>query len=205
MHNPSGVVPFVLAGLMTLTFAACADDGSTDTTDGSSLVAATSSSAGDAAAETTVEGPGGSAPASSPDTTDDAIAPGGTLPGETSPPTPASSGPPQGSTDTVYEQGDIDSGLQPFITIAIDDLAARLGVDPGEITTLSAVLVVWPNGALGCPQPGMQFTQVPVDGSVIELGAGGRVYRYHSGGSRTPFLCDQPLAEKPPSGDIALD
>jgi hypothetical protein len=47
----------------------------------------------------------------------------------------------------------------------------------------------------------MQYTQVPVDGSVIELGAGGRVYRYHTGGSTTPFLCDQPLTEKPPVGD----
>ena len=101
----------------------------------------------------------------------------------------------------MYEQGDIDPGLQPFITMAVDDLAARLDIDPADITPLSGVLVVWPDGALGCPRPGMQYTQVPVDGSVIELGAGGRVYRYHTGGSTTPFLCDQPLTEKPPTED----
>ena len=101
----------------------------------------------------------------------------------------------------MYEQGDIDPGLQPFITMAVDDLAARLDIDPAEITPLSGVLVVWSDSALGCPQPGMQYAQVPVDGSVIELGAGGRVYRYHTGGSTTPFLCDQPLTQKPPSGD----
>jgi hypothetical protein len=49
----------------------------------------------------------------------------------------------------------------------------------------------------------MQYAQVPVDGSVIELGHGGRVYRYHTGGSRTtPFLCDQPLTDKPPANLI---
>ena len=36
-----------------------------------------------------------------------------------------------------------------------------------------------------------------VDGAVIELGSGGLVYRYHSGGERTPFPCDRPLDPVP--------
>ncbi len=119
-------------------------------------------------------------------------------------PATTSAGEPQGSDTTVYEQGDIDEGLRPFITEATDDLAARLAIDPADVEVLSAVLVTWPDASLGCPQPGMQYAQVLTDGSIIELGVGEGddmvVYRYHTGGSRGPFLCDQPLERKPAAG-----
>jgi hypothetical protein len=111
---------------------------------------------------------------------------------------------PQGSDTTVYEQGDIDEGLRPFIREATDDLAARLAIDPADVEVLTAVLVTWPDASLGCPQPGMQYAQVLTDGSIIELGVGEGgetvVYRYHTGGSSGPFLCDQPLERKPAAG-----
>ena len=196
MGSHRGVVSFVLAGLIAVTGTACADDGSGATTDGTIQDASSTVAAGDTT-------PGATGPAAStPDiSTPDISTPDRPTPTAPSGTGPLDTGPPQGSTDTVYQQGDIDPGLQPFITMAVADLAARLDIDPADITPLSGVLVVWPNGALGCPRPGMQYTQVPVDGSVIELGAGGRVYRYHTGGSTTPFLCDQPLTEMPPSGD----
>jgi hypothetical protein len=105
--------------------------------------------------------------------------------------------PPAGATGTVYEIGMIDAGLAPFVAIAVDDLAARLDVQTDSIDVLTAVLVVWPNGALGCPEPGRSYTQVMTDGSVIELGVDGVVYRYHSGGSLAPFPCDRPLDPVP--------
>jgi hypothetical protein len=72
------------------------------------------------------------------------------------------------------------------------DLANRLGVDPGQVTVVSSSEVTWPDGSLGCPQPGMVYTQALVDGSRIILEAGGKQYHYHSGGSRPPFLCENP-------------
>ena len=194
MDSHRGAVSFVLAGLIACTGAACADDGSSPTTGGTFQDVSSTVAAGD----TTPGGPDATVPA---ETAAPVITPEATKPIATSGTAPIDTGPPEGSTDTVYEQGDIDPGLQPFITMAVDDLATRLDVDPAEITPLSGVLVVWPNGALGCPRQGMQYTQVPVDGSVIELGVGGRVYRYHSGGSTPPFLCDQPLTQKPSTGD----
>ena len=41
----------------------------------------------------------------------------------------------------------------------------------------------------------MAYIQVPVDGSFIQLRAGGVLYDYHSGGSRDPFLCEQTNTE----------
>ena len=101
----------------------------------------------------------------------------------------------------MFEPGTIDPGLQPFIDMAVADLAERLEIDPSQVTVVTAVLVVWSDAGLGCPEPGMSFPQVPEDGSVIELTVADTVYRYHSGGQRTPFLCEQPLQQPPLTGD----
>ena len=112
-------------------------------------------------------------------------------------PTPAAVAP-------LYEAGDIDRGLRPFIDQAKDDLAVRLGVAVDAISTHAAVLVVWPDASLGCPSPDMRYAQVLTDGSVIELGYDGHIYRYHTGGDRGPFICEQPLTKTPPSEGIGL-
>ncbi|TDD22927.1 hypothetical protein E1218_18615 [Kribbella turkmenica] len=72
------------------------------------------------------------------------------------------------------------------------DLVKRLGIDPGQVTVVSATEVTWPDGSLGCPEPGMNYTQALVPGARIVLEAGGKQYQYHSGGTRPPFLCTNP-------------
>ena len=47
---------------------------------------------------------------------------------------------------------------------AIADLAAREGVDPASITTVSVENVTWRNSSIGCPEPGMNYMQSLVDG-----------------------------------------
>jgi len=92
------------------------------------------------------------------------------------------------------------SALQPLIDVAIADLARRLGVDPAAISVAEAVTVVWPDGSLGCPRPDMQYTQVLHDGFLIRLQAQGRMFAYHGGGSRPPFLCESPGRPGPAAG-----
>ncbi len=94
-----------------------------------------------------------------------------------------------------------EPGLAPLLTQAKEDLAQRLSVPVDQIEVLEARAVVWPDASLGCPQPGMKYKQVPMDGALIRLVVDGQVYEYHSGGSRDPFLCEQPLKpqkETPP-------
>jgi hypothetical protein len=43
----------------------------------------------------------------------------------------------------------------------------------------------------------MEYLQVQVDGTLIELAAGGERYRYHSGESRPPFLCERTFSADP--------
>ena len=58
--------------------------------------------------------------------------------------------------------GDIDPGLQPYIDIAVGDLAERLSADAADITVTSATLVVWPDSSLGCPAPASNTRRSPL-------------------------------------------
>ena len=86
--------------------------------------------------------------------------------------------------------GSVEADRSAFVDVAVADLVSRLHVEAADVTVVSGWSITWPDRSLGCPQPGMAYPQTPVDGSVIELSAGGTTYRYHSGGSRGPFLCE---------------
>ena len=76
----------------------------------------------------------------------------------------------------------------PLVTDAVADLARRLDVSPDAVTVVEALAVTWPDGSLGCPAPGMMYTQVLVDGTFVLLEAGGQRYEYHGGNPL--FLCE---------------
>jgi len=75
----------------------------------------------------------------------------------------------------------------------IADAAQRAGVDPADVTVVSAEARTWGDGSLGCPQPGMYYTQVTVDGYQVIVSAGGNTYDYRVGGGR-PRLCENPAS-----------
>jgi hypothetical protein len=76
----------------------------------------------------------------------------------------------------------------PLVVAAVDNLAEHLGIEADAVTVVQAVAVTWPDGSLGCPEPGMMYTQALVDGTFVLLEAGGRQYQYHGGDPL--FLCE---------------
>jgi hypothetical protein len=74
---------------------------------------------------------------------------------------------------------------------AMHDLAGRLALPPERIEFLELKSMLWPDGGLGCPRPGMVYPQVQQDGYLIRLRAGKREFEYHGGGRRGPFLCEK--------------
>lgn len=74
---------------------------------------------------------------------------------------------------------------------AIDDLAGRLALPVERIEFLEFKSVLWPDGGLGCPRPGMVYPQVQQEGYLIRLRAGKREFDYHGGSRRGPFLCEK--------------
>ena len=104
---------------------------------------------------------------------------------------PEASAPTVTQEATVASSPEIDPALMTLVDQAVADLASRLKVDASTIVTVSAQAMSWSDGSLGCPQPGMLYTQAMVDGALIELSVDGTSYSYHSGASGAPFLCQK--------------
>jgi len=66
----------------------------------------------------------------------------------------------------------------------IADASSRTGVDAGGIEVVQAEAITWTDGSLGCPEPGMLYTQALVDGyHVIVAAVDGEIdYRVGAGG-----------------------
>jgi hypothetical protein len=71
----------------------------------------------------------------------------------------------------------------------LTDLSSR-GVSTDGVEVVTARAVTWPSGALGCPKPGMAYTQVVTNGYQVVVTAGGKRYDYRFGTTATPRLCE---------------
>ena len=111
----------------------------------------------------------------------------------------ASSSPGQGSVAPSDQPGASQpagsgtSGLPATITDPIIvDVAGLAGVAIDGVTVVSAEAVTFPDGSLGCPEPGMAYSQVVTDGYKIVLTAGGKTYDYRGTGPGTFRRCTNP-------------
>jgi type III secretory pathway component EscV len=87
-------------------------------------------------------------------------------------------------------QGDQKDAKKRLIDEAKADLARQLGITAEEIQVVKAEAVQWSDGSMGCPQPGMMYTQALVPGYQIILSVAGQEYDYH-GNQKTVFLCER--------------
>ncbi len=69
----------------------------------------------------------------------------------------------------------------------LDDLAARGVTSSPEL--VSAEQVTWNDSSLGCPSPGVMYTQALVDGLRVVVTADGTRYDYRFGQGDKPKLC----------------
>jgi hypothetical protein len=74
----------------------------------------------------------------------------------------------------------------------VADAAARLGVDPSAVTVVDAHEETWSDGSLGCPEPGMMYTQALVDGYQVVVEANGTQLDYRGSGPGQFRLCEAP-------------
>ncbi len=95
---------------------------------------------------------------------------------------------PQTPLATIVEQAVVPNDL---LTRLIDDLALRSSSDPAAITLVGAEAVIWNDGSLGCPQPGVVYPQVLIEGYRVLLRIGDRDYDYRVGRRGSFVLCEQ--------------
>ena len=73
----------------------------------------------------------------------------------------------------------------PQLVEARRDLAARLGVPDSQIRFVSGEGRTFADGSLGCPDPGVMYTQAQVPGWVLTFSVSERRYTYHTDMQRT--------------------
>lgn len=79
--------------------------------------------------------------------------------------------------------------LDPLIA----DAASEAGVDASEVDVVTAEAVTWSDGSLGCPEPGMMYTQALVPGYRVVLEIDGEQLHFHRGSSGEFRYCEDPL------------
>lgn len=94
--------------------------------------------------------------------------------------------------------------LQAMIRVALADAMRHTGIDAAELRVTTAETVTWSDGSLGCPQPGMIYTQALVPGYRIRIDAAGDTLDYHAGQRGSPRLCPAGRSREPVAVDSRI-
>lgn len=97
---------------------------------------------------------------------------------------------------------DASGVLGDEIRIAVEDAARRTGADAAEVTVVAAEKVTWPDGAIGCPEPGQMYTMALVEGYRIVLEVDGAELAYHGAGDSPPAYCADPVPPADTGGRV---
>lgn len=90
---------------------------------------------------------------------------------------------PSGGVSVTGIPGDLLNGI-------LDDASQRTGLATDSLLVARAEAVTWNDGSLGCPEPGMFYTQALVAGYQIVIDAGGQLLDYRAGGGQYFRLCE---------------
>lgn len=85
--------------------------------------------------------------------------------------------------------GDVPEDL---VRQVVEDAALRAGADPNEVAITLAEAVTWSDGSLGCPKPGMAYTQALVPGYRVVIEAEDEEMSYHASSSGDFVFCQNP-------------
>lgn len=103
-----------------------------------------------------------------------------------------------GETSQYTKPAEISMDQQ--IKGAVKDLVARIGVSEDAIKVREVRSVQWGSGAMGCPKPGMNYTQAIVPGVLVFLDVDDKIYRYQGRTGRSLFYCPNDQAQAPAYG-----
>ena len=87
---------------------------------------------------------------------------------------------------------------QAILDKILKEAAALAKLDREQLVIVRAESVVWNDGSLGCPEPGMMYTQALVNGYWVVIDAAGQNYDFRVGSGGSFRLCP-PGQGHPPS------
>jgi hypothetical protein len=80
---------------------------------------------------------------------------------------------------------------QALVDAALRDAAAHLGVSPADLHVDRVEAREWGDSSLGCPRPGLMYSQIVTPGFVIVISAAGKQLEYHTDTRGQVVLCQE--------------
>jgi len=105
-----------------------------------------------------------------------------------------------GSQTARDEIAAMNTDLQSITRTALNDAARRTGREASTLKVISSEAVTWPDGSLGCPEPGKLYTMALVPGYRIRIQSGDQVLDYHASRRGYLVLCPPGRSVDPVSG-----
>ena len=90
---------------------------------------------------------------------------------------------------------------EAILNSILKEAAKLANVSPQELVIARAEAVVWNDGSLGCPEPGMQYTQALANGYWVVISAAGRTYDFRVRRDGSFRLCPEGRGRPPSQRD----
>ena len=74
----------------------------------------------------------------------------------------------------------MNATLQSVTEAVLADASKRTGLEVAKLEVVESIVVTWPDGSLGCPEPGMNYTMALVPGFRIRIKTDQQVLNYHA-------------------------
>jgi hypothetical protein len=84
----------------------------------------------------------------------------------------------------------------------VDEAAKLANVPRGRLLIVRAEAVIWNDGSLGCPEPGMQYTQALVNGYWVVIRSAERGYDFRLRRDGSFRLCPEGRGHPPLPSDV---
>lgn len=80
---------------------------------------------------------------------------------------------------------------QPAVEAATRDAAVHLGVSAADLQVDQVDARQWGDSSLGCPRPGLMYSQIVTPGFVIVISGAGKRLEYHTDARARVVLCQE--------------
>ena len=91
---------------------------------------------------------------------------------------------------------------EAILNSILKEAAKLASVPPQELVIVRAEAVVWNDGSLGCPEPGMQYTQSLINGYWVMIKAAGQTYDFRVDRGGSFRLCPEGRGHPPLPSDV---
>jgi|SRR5919199_4767610 hypothetical protein len=90
---------------------------------------------------------------------------------------------------SAVPEANLSPDQQQAVAAALRDAAAHLGVAATDMSVQQVEEREWGDSSLGCPQPGLLYSQVVTPGFLVVINSRGKQLEYHSDTRGRVVLC----------------